>query len=255
MQPDLHLIRTADNVGVGYETAGIGSRLVAFLLDLLPITALSFCIELLLVSLVPDGGPGLIFVATAVPFFAMLGYFVVAETAGEGRTPGKRALQLRVVRCDGGAPGFQEAALRGLARIVDLAVGWPWMFFHPQSRRLGDLVAGTVVVRERRAGAAMPSLAPRLTATPDEGPAIDGMAGLGRREYAAITALLLRGGLAPEQRHRLAVTMAERLYDRLGLAPDAPERQWSAELFLERLYLQLGARLAPADPAGVTAWR
>jgi len=247
MQRDTLEVRTADNVGIGYETAGIGSRFTAFCLDALILGVIVVAADILVSALgsaVPPPQLALLELVF-VPFFGLLAYFVVAETASAGRTPGKRALGLRVIRVEGTAPGFVEALLRNLARIVDLTAGLGLicMFFHPQSRRLGDLLAGTLVVRESPRPVA-PPLPTVLLRTPDAGPAIDGIERLGTAEQSAVRALLARPGLTPEQRQRLATEMARRLLDRLDLPASAPERQWPAELFLERLYLQLGGRLA-----------
>ncbi|MEO8897665.1 MAG: hypothetical protein ABI352_00420, partial [Candidatus Dormibacter sp.] len=83
---------------------------------------------------------------------------------------------------------------------------------------------------------------PVMVRTPDAGPPIDGVDRLGDRELAAIRTFLSRPGLAPPLRARLAGDMSNRLLDRMQVPVNAPERQWAAELFLERLYLQLGAR-------------
>jgi hypothetical protein len=182
-----------------------------------------------------------------------VGYFAISEALTAGRTLGKRALGLRVIRLDGGAPGLREALVRNILRIVDmsLGIGMVVMFFDRRSRRLGDLAAGTVVVRERRAGvtAAPPVLPPPMLRTPDAGPAIDGVDRLGAAEWSALRTFLARQGMHPEQRARLAAVIAGRLCERLDLGPGAPERQWPPELLLERLYLQLLPRMAPSPPA------
>lgn len=241
VQGDVLEIRTADNVGIGYEVAGLGTRLLAFLVDLLVVSLILFIVQLFVVALLPGDELAAALIAGGVSFFVFAGYFIVAETASGGRTPGKRALSVRVVRVDGGAPGLQEALVRGLVRIFDLPLGIFPMFATAQSRRFGDLAAGTVVVRERRALAMAPPAAPILLRTPDAGPAIDGIANLGPREAAVLRTFLSRPGIAPELRARLAAQMAARLLDRMNLPPGAPERQWPPELLLERLYLQLAA--------------
>ena len=246
MQRDTLEVRTSDNVGIGYETAGIASRFSAFLLDGLILGAIVMAADILLSAVSSAvATPQLALLELVfVPFFGLLAYFTVAETATAGRTPGKRTMGLRVIRVDGTAPGIVEALLRNLARIVDLAggAGIICMFFHPQSRRLGDLLAGTLVVRESPRHVA-PPLPAVLLRTPDAGPAIDGIERLGVAEHSAVRALLARPGLSPDQRQRLAAEMARRLFDRLDLPASAPERLWPPELFLERLYLQLGGRL------------
>jgi uncharacterized RDD family membrane protein YckC len=250
MERDVYEVHTADNVGIGYDIAGLGSRVLAMLVDLVSVSLLVLALSLLVLGVfAPDNPAFAVLIALSCGFLAFVAYFVVAETAMGGRTPGKQALGIRVVRLDGGAPGFTEALIRGVLRIADLAAGWLLMFFHPLSRRIGDIAAGTVVVRERRALSAVPAPVPVLLRTPDAGPGIDGAAALGDVEYAALRAFLSRAGLDAQQRARLAAQIATRLLDRLGLPPSAPERSWPPELFLERLYLQLAARLG-SGPAG-----
>jgi uncharacterized RDD family membrane protein YckC len=244
VQHDLLEIRTAENVGVGYDIAGLGSRILAFLLDLVVVSLILLVLELFLAALLPDAGAGAALISVGVAFFGITGYFVVAEGTSAGRTPGKRALSIRVVRSDGGAPGMQESLVRTLVRYVDLlfGIGLFLMFFDSRSRRLGDFAAATVVVRERRPMATPPPPPALLLRTPDAGPAIDGLDALGPPEAAALRTFLTRPGLSPEQRTRIAAQMASRLLDRMGLPANAPERQWPPELFVERLYLQLSMR-------------
>jgi uncharacterized RDD family membrane protein YckC len=253
--PDLHEIRTADNVGIGYDAAGIGSRFLAYMLDSLVLGVVLFAAVLVVVAVTPDGVSGTLGVILVVvaSLLVNVGYFAISEALTAGRTLGKRALGLRVIRLDGGAPGLREALVRNILRIVDmsLGIGMVVMFFDRRSRRLGDLAAGTVVVRERRAGAtaAPPVLPPPMLRTPDAGPAIDGVDRLGAAEWSALRTFLARQGMHPEQRARLAAVIAGRLCERLELGPGAPERQWPPELLLERLYLQLLPRMAPSPPA------
>ncbi|MBV8529405.1 MAG: RDD family protein [Candidatus Dormibacteraeota bacterium] len=185
--------------------------------------------------------------ALGAGFLVYFGYFVVSEATSGGRTPGKVALGLRVVRLDGSAADFTAILIRNLVRIIDvgvLFVGVVVMFFQPLSRRLGDLAAGTVVVRERQnvTLATVTAPVPMILRTPDAGPAIDGIERLGSHEENALRVFLSRQGLTPQLRASLAGQMAPKLYDRMELPWAAPERQWPPELFLERLYLQLLAR-------------
>jgi uncharacterized RDD family membrane protein YckC len=250
--PDLHEIRTADNVGIAYDAAGLASRSLALVLDLLIQMVLVVAALLLAVAVAGSGIPGTLatVLLVALPLLVLVGYFVVAETVTAGRTPGKRALGLRVIRLDGGAPGLPEALVRNILRLVDMVagIGVVVMFVDRRSRRLGDLAAGTMVVRERPAAALVPVTPPPLLRTPDAGPPIDGADRLGTAEWTALRTFLARQGLSPEQRARLAAAIAERLWGRLGLDAAAPERQWPAELFLERLYLQLAPRMGAAAP-------
>ncbi len=90
-------------------------------------------------------------------------YFVFFETLFAGRTPGKRLTQLRVVTESGAALGWQASAIRNLLRAVDTLpagylIGVVVMLLSPRAQRLGDVVAGTLVVRERSTDASELSL-------------------------------------------------------------------------------------------------
>jgi uncharacterized RDD family membrane protein YckC len=253
--PDLHEIRTADNVGIDYDAAGIGSRFLAFVIDALIQGVVAVAAILVVVGLAGSGTPGILVMALVIllPILISVGYFAIAEAVTAGRTPGKRALGLRVIRIDGGAPGLYEALVRNIFRLIDVytGIGVVVMFVNRRSRRLGDLAAGTMVVRERRAAAAMPAaLPPPLLRTPDAGPQIEGVERLGAAEWNALRAFLARQGMTPDQRQRLAAVIAGRLCERLDLGPTAPERQLPPELLLERLYLQLAPRMGAPSPPG-----
>ena len=92
-------------------------------------------------------------------FLVWSGYFVLFEWAWNGQTPGKRWLRLRVIREDGRPVTFWEAAARNLVRIFDMepfpfySIGLVSVFISSRDQRIGDMVAGTVVVREREAQA------------------------------------------------------------------------------------------------------
>lgn len=249
-QHDVLRVSTSDNVGIGYDIAGLGSRFIAQLLDSLIVGIIAFVAVAAVTSALGGSdsqNTGLAALAAGgVTLFVYVGYFTVCEVATGGRTPGKSAGQLRVLDLSGAAPTAGQLLLRNVARIVDvlLGVGVLVMFWNSQSRRIGDLLAGTVVVRVRPSVSFAAAVAPPpvLLRTPDAGPVIDGVDRLGDRELSAIRTFLTRPGLEPPLRARLALDMTTRLLDRMQLPVAAPERQWPPELFLERLYLQLQGR-------------
>lgn len=152
---EVHVVLTPENVELEHELAGLGIRAAAWSVDLV-ITGI-----LTSLLLVPIGLSQIVLgsFATAlsfvVAFVVQWGYGAVMEWALYGQTLGKRWLGLRVLGVDGLRISFAQAVIRNLVRIVDLMpfgylVGACSTLIDAQRRRLGDIAAGTVVVRERR---------------------------------------------------------------------------------------------------------
>jgi uncharacterized RDD family membrane protein YckC len=214
-------ISTPEGVSLELPLAGLGSRFVALLVDFL-LQCLAF--GLLIVVLVVAGAGGYAAAAVvAVAIFALLfAYPVAFELGAGGRTPGKRWSSLRVV-CDDGSPvTFRASALRNVLRLVDILpafylVATVAIFATRHNQRLGDLAAGTLVVREPRA-AALPEqgAAPVEAADPGELPAWD-VSGLREAELAALRRFLERRDTLDEvPRRLLARDLAERLRPSVG---------------------------------------
>ncbi len=141
--------------------AGIGSRFIAILVDSLIWAFVFFILGLLAAIILPalhffggvsaDWAVGII---GLIVFMLLWGYFALFEAFGNGRTPGKRVAHIRVIHQSGRGINFVEALARNLVRFVDFlpsffAVGVVAMFLSKRSQRLGDMVAGTLVVRDR----------------------------------------------------------------------------------------------------------
>ncbi len=141
--------------------AGIGSRFIAILVDSLIWGFIFFILGLLAAIILPalhffggvsaDWAVGII---GLIVFLLLWGYFALFEAFGNGRTPGKRVAHVRVIHQSGRGINFVEALARNLVRFVDFlpfffAVGVVAMFLSKRSQRLGDMVAGTLVVRDR----------------------------------------------------------------------------------------------------------
>lgn len=153
-------IDTPENVRFAYEIAGIGSRFMAALVDttLIVLLQLTVFVPLLLFTRALDesGWSVLLGVALFISFVMLWGYYIFFEAFWNGQTPGKRWVGLRVLQLSGLPMTFSEVVIRNLVRIVDFlplayGVGLIVMFFQGQSRRLGDLAAGTLVVFDRTA--------------------------------------------------------------------------------------------------------
>jgi uncharacterized RDD family membrane protein YckC len=210
-QPDLGHTRilTGEAVHLDVRVARLGSRALARMVDAIIQVVLFFTlIILLLIVAALLGSFHVITFDTAVGatisivalLVSMLGYPVLLETLTRGRTLGKLILGLRVVRDDGGPVTFRQALTRSL---VALAIEWPgligapitwlvtiWtMIGNPQSKRLGDHVAGTIVIHERTPAAWgwVPTMPPELAtwATTLDLAGLDDDLALGTRNFLA----------------------------------------------------------------------
>lgn len=217
-------ISTPEGVSLELPLAGLGSRFVALLMDFL-LQGLAFT-ALIVVLVVADAGGYAAGGIVAVAFFALIFVYPVAfELGGGGRTPGKRWSSLRVVCEDGSPVTFRASALRNMLRLVDFLpalylVGTVAIFATRHNQRLGDLAAGTLVVREPR-GSALPVLPPQPpppaeAPEPAELPAWD-VSGLRDAELAALRRFLeRRDELGDVPRRLLARDLAERLRPSVG---------------------------------------
>jgi uncharacterized RDD family membrane protein YckC len=154
-------IDTPEQIALEYHLAGIGSRFLALAFDTLLQFIVYFVIFLLLAFLLPDLGKywaaaGVWTTAAfiLVSFVVYWGYFAIFEALWNGQTPGKRHAGIRVIKESGRAITAFEAIGRNLVRIIDqipgmYAVGIITMFLNQKNKRLGDFVAGTVVVHEQ----------------------------------------------------------------------------------------------------------
>lgn len=135
-------IQTAQNVELEYEIAGIGSRILAVLIDTSILLAYIFGIALISTGLF-DGLWGMLF------FLPVLLYNLLCEIFMDGQTFGKRYLNIKVVKLDGSQPTLGSYVLRWLLRFADsfMFIGLVVMLFTEREQRLGDLAAGTVVIK------------------------------------------------------------------------------------------------------------
>jgi uncharacterized RDD family membrane protein YckC len=152
-------IETPEHVRFHHHLAGPARRALAYFIDLLVRLGIMAVLGLLAAIAGITAGQGLrgasIGILAVVFFVIEWGYYVFWETIWSGRSPGKRALNLRVISDDGRPLHYLDSILRNLLRAADLlpngyALGLLVMGRDPRFRRLGDLVAGTMVVVEGR---------------------------------------------------------------------------------------------------------
>ncbi|MET0402839.1 MAG: RDD family protein [Cystobacter sp.] len=241
----LHTVLTPEYVEFRFTLAGLYSRFLAWLVD----SVLVFIVTLgLLVTLqvVMSAFPGFASALGMVLYFLVdWGYGITLETVWSGQTVGKKLLGLRVIQRNGVRIGFHHAALRNLARPVDrlplfYLVGGVTALLSGSSQRLGDMLAGTLVVRERRLQA--PSA---LGVPAGEGLLADSLfvsrvkrLGTEAREVV-LSAVLRREELSMEARLRLFSELGTQLQHLLAM-------EKPAHLSDEKWTLLIAAALLPA---------
>ena len=157
-------IKTPEFVSLQFQPAGLGSRAAAFMIDQLILMVANIAIIAILLFFVvgeptvmgSDMSTIIIAIAVIVLFIINYGYFIVMEFFSGGKTIGKRIVGIRVIQDNGHSITLLSSFIRNFLRLVDALptsylVGILMIFFHSQHKRLGDLVAGTIVVHERKA--------------------------------------------------------------------------------------------------------
>ena len=242
-------IETPELVVLSYTIAGLGSRLGAALIDL-GVSALLFITVILAAARISPKSLAKVDVRAApttawavavlviLQFAVLWGYYLLFEGLRDGQTPGKRVFRLRAVRDGGYSVGFAASAVRNLMRIVDLQpvftylVGIASVAFSKSGKRLGDMVAGTIVVRESLVRQPAVPKAPRRAApvaTPTPAPAT---AQLTDVEFQLLERWAARrSDLGPERRRQLTTQVASRVQHALSRGDESSE---SARLM--RLY-------------------
>ncbi|HET9532834.1 MAG TPA: RDD family protein [Blastocatellia bacterium] len=254
MLDDELVIETPERVELHYILANVGNRFLAAAIDHLIQIAVLVVILLTALSLsswrlFDNMGTWTAALTLLAGFAIYWGYFVLFETLWSGQTPGKRIMRLRVVREDGRPIRFFEAFVRNLLRLAldfqpfpSYAIGVVSIIFSERSKRLGDFVAGTVVVKERATEA--PSLDEIIRISEVEQRKIDRAAVvqfaantrlLTERELRAVETFLKRRYELPEpNRTALAARIAYPITNKLGIT----ESNLSPEAVLEEVERQ-----------------
>jgi uncharacterized RDD family membrane protein YckC len=229
---DTRTIATPEGVELRLRLAGVGSRFAAGMIDFTIKSAIVLVIALVFgISL---GGIPALIASGAALLFGMVFFDVLFEVRSGGRTPGKRALGLRVVMKDGRPVGLRASAVRNLLRLIE---GLPLSYVPAiisilatrSNQRLGDLAAGTVVVHERSATAAARAdwarPVPTYTETWD-------VSAVTAQELAAVRDFLRRrGDFTPQARAALAARLAGALQGRVsGVRTEMPPERFLEDL-------------------------
>lgn len=248
-------VRTPEHVGVTYAVAGVGNRFLAAFLDAFLLLVLLGGLLLAFVTFAPGllglgqrafsvvAGLFVLLLLLVLPF----AYFVLFEAFWNGQTLGKRLVGIRVIRDEGAPIDFVAAAARNLIRTLDvlppaLAVDVLVMLLSSKGQRLGDLVAGTVVVKAslerdfRRYRTRAADGAPSVTTR--------GLSGEAQRLVREFT--LRETALGEAARRDLARTIAATIRPAVPEAPDHPD---DVE-FLRAVAASLRASGEEASPRG-----
>ncbi len=248
---------TPEQTRIEHRIAPFGARIAAALMDylFLGLFGLLFWVLLLvgLASLgVPDGRLVFFYVtagAMAIQFLVSMFYFVWYEVRGEGRTWGKKRMGIRTVMATGQGLTLSAALVRNVARIVDnLPVLWLVPALVKGHRRLGDLLAGTLVVVDERASATEPPPSMEARKGKSYRDLVDRRfyftQEMAARLYADDLNLLEHlearvESAAPAQQKRVREEVAKKYVGRLGLEAEEAVVAEDPGRFLEELYLFL----------------
>ena len=262
---------TPEGISLDLVLAGLGSRFVAFALDLV-LQSVTFIVFLVVVlsafhgSVTTSSGlvaGGVLSLFVLVDF---VGYFVICEMLFNGRTLGKRAAGLRVVRVSGQPVGFWPSLLRNILRLIDMQLGATYLvgavliLSTNKNQRLGDLLANTLVVRDRTGAATAWKAAswssPTGFTTPTWAQGPSPVTGVGQLylppelahwdvsavpepELALVRAFLAnRGGYSEQARLKIGYELTARIWPLVAGPTAAMPQEW----FLEAVLLVKSAR-------------
>jgi uncharacterized RDD family membrane protein YckC len=232
-------ISTPEGVDLSLTLAGVGSRFIAAFVDaVIQYATIAAAAAVLFGTDAFGAGEDVASAVFALVFFlVLLVYDVSFEVLASGRTPGKRWNGLRVIKAGGQPIGFLSSLIRNLMRVIDILpgfylVGMTSVLVTRKNQRLGDLVAGTLVVRELRAAPQAPALLGRAAVPPPPDAATWDTSQITPSELGAVRGFLARRReIDPAARASLAATLEGRLRPKVTGVPDDVR----GERFLELL--------------------
>jgi uncharacterized RDD family membrane protein YckC len=149
------VVATPERVSFDFQVAGLGTRAIAQVLDLLIVSGILIAVIFFASAAVAVTGSGTLGTLVLIigAFIVVFGYFWISEALFSGQTLGKKAFRLRAVGDRGEPLTFMQAGIRNVVRIVDFlpygyGVGMVVLFANGKGKRLGDLAAGTIVVKD-----------------------------------------------------------------------------------------------------------
>lgn len=246
-------IVTPEAVALDFQIAGIASRALAFMVDFFIQVVAAIILTIVAAAVGTGSGVAGIIVALVGAIAIVIGYPATMETLNGGRTLGRMVLGTRVVTVEGAPIRFRHAFIRALLAIVDHLISLGGVaivtaMVTRRGQRLGDLVAGTMVIRERTSK--LQSDAVSFWRPTDYDAYINSMdtAGLGEERYRLVRDFLTRlDDMSPQHQTRLADEIAGVVQQRLALHPPPPGMTSITYLFA----VIAAAQPASASPLGM----
>ena len=212
-------IETAQNIGIQQNSASIGDRVLAFLIDFFIMIIYSIISALLLAGFEADRfGEMVYYMVIGLPIFL---YYLMFETLWDGKTPGKSAMKIKVVKLDGSRPAFVNYLIRWLLRIIDISLGSGsiavvTILLNGKGQRLGDMAAKTTVISEKRKVSLANTLAVEIPE--DYVPKYPQVTILKDRDVQEVKEIYRNARI--KDNHKVIIALAEKLSSILGVKFD-----------------------------------
>ena len=212
-------IETAQNIGIQQNSASIGDRVLAFLVDFFIMIIYSIISALLLAGFEADRfGEMVYYMVIGLPIFL---YYLLFETFWDGKTPGKSAMKIKVVKLNGSRPAFVNYLIRWLLRIIDISLGSGsiavvTILLNGKGQRLGDMAAKTTVISEKRKVSLANTLAVEIPE--DYVPKYPQVTILKDRDVQEVKEIYRNARI--KGNHKVIIALAEKLSNLLGVKFD-----------------------------------
>lgn len=245
---------TPEQVGLQFTLAGIGGRGYAMAIDVAILlgvwTAAATLYSIFAIQLLNGlSNTNITYgqlpiwlgaIALLATFILFSGYFVFFEVTWQGQTPGKRAANIRVIRDDGRPIGLAQAVLRSLLLSFDgipFFLGVIFILFEKREKRLGDIVAGTLVVQEEKPIAkANVTLSDRANTLAQDLPQSANLSLLLPDDFATIREYLeRRSRMDRDARRELSLNLARQMRSRIEM--ESIPTGLTSDEFLEAVYI------------------
>lgn len=241
------IIETPEKIRFSHQIAEFGTRIAAYVIDqLLQLIIAALLIWPMIGYSVSLTAPKMTYLTAAflliILFLMRWFYFVLFELIMEGQSPGKKMMRIRVIRDNGDSLDFETIVFRNFLRIID---GFPIVpllggfiaLIDPLSRRLGDMVANTIVVKDMHHRLRLPDFEVNLNRLQEDREALLIKQRLSENELYIIRRFLNEYHKLPAAKGaELARNLADQVRKKLGIETEGGD----SLLFLERVYHQHG---------------